>query len=41
MTLDEIMLRMIDVAHRVQQDVEGGASMRRGLYEKSQRKESN
>ena len=26
MTLDEIMLRMIDVAHRVQQDVEGGAS---------------
>ncbi len=37
MTLDEIMLRMIDVAHRVQQDVEGGASMRRGLYEKSQR----
>ena len=40
MTLDEIMLRMIDVAHRVQQDVEGGASMRRGLYEKSQRKES-
>ena len=23
MTLDEIMLRMIDVAHRVQQDVEG------------------
>ena len=31
MTLDEIMLRMIDVAHRVQQDVEGGASMRRGL----------
>ena len=41
MTLDEIMLRMIDVAHRVQQDAEGGASMRRGLYEKSQRKESN
>ena len=41
MTLDEIMLRMIDVAHRVQQDVEGGASMRRGLYEKSHRKESN
>ena len=41
MTLDDIMLRMIDVAHRVQQDVEGGASMRRGLYEKSQRKESN
>ena len=41
MTLDEIMLRMIDVAHRVQQDVEGGAGMRRGLYEKSQRKESN
>ena len=41
MTLDEIMLRMIDVAHRVQQDVEGGASMRRGLYEQSQRQESN
>ena len=41
MTLDEIMLRMIDVAHRVQQDVEGGASMRRGLYEKSQREKSD
>ena len=27
MTLDEIMLRMIDVAHRVQQDVEGGRSI--------------
>ncbi len=38
MTIDEVTLRMIDVAHRIQQEGDDGTSMRRGLYEKSQRK---
>ena len=37
MTIDEVMLRMIDVVHRIQQEADAGESMRRGLYEKSQR----
>lgn len=41
MSIDEVMLRMIDVAHRVQQESVGETSMRRGLYEKSQREKSN
>lgn len=41
MTIDEIMLRMIDVAHQVQQETGAGESMRRGLYEKSQREKSD
>lgn len=41
MTMDEIMLRMIDVAHKVQQETGSNESTRRELYEKSQRKESD
>ena len=39
MSIDEVMLKMIDVAHRVQADAAGKTSMRRGGYEKSQGKE--
>ncbi len=41
MTIDEVMLRMIDVVHRIQQEADEGTSMRRGLYEKSQRGKSS
>ena len=32
-----LSLGMIDVVHRIQQEADAGESMRRGLYEKSQR----
>lgn len=43
MTIDEITLRMIDVAHRIQHEAGAGSgdSTRRGLYEKSQREKPN
>lgn len=37
MTIDEVMLRTIDVVHKIQQESETGTSLRRGLYEKSKK----
>ena len=41
MTIDEVMLRMIDVAHKIQRETGSSDSMRRGLYEKSQREKTD